>query len=166
MILRLAKAWLVLLVAAFALLVGANNILDYGSNFEFVRHVLTMDTTFPGNALKGRAVAAPWAHHAAYASIIAAELAAGLLCLAGALRLYAARRSPAASFRRAKNLAIVGLVLGFTLWFGGFLVVGGEWFMMWQSQSWNGQQGAFRFIVCIGIVLVFVATGEEGADAV
>ena len=44
------------------------NLVDYGSNHEFVKHVLSMDTTFPGNKLMGRAItnpAAPWLcrHH-------------------------------------------------------------------------------------------------------
>jgi predicted small integral membrane protein len=42
------------------------------------------------------------------------------------------------------------------LWFGGFLVVGGEWFQMWQSKTWNGQEAAFRFVACIGLVLIFL----------
>ena len=53
---RLAKVSLVALIGLYALLVGYNNIVDYRSNYEFVRHVLLMDTTFPGNALRGRAV--------------------------------------------------------------------------------------------------------------
>jgi len=36
------------------------------------------------------------------------------------------------------------------------MVVGGEWFQMWQSQAWNGQEGAFRFYLTILAVLVFV----------
>ena len=39
--------------ALFALLVAFDNLVDYGSNYEFVRHTLSMDTTFPGNALMG-----------------------------------------------------------------------------------------------------------------
>jgi predicted small integral membrane protein len=84
MTMRLAKSFLVLLIGLFALLVGVNNVLDYNSNFEFVRHVMAMDTTFANNALKGRAITDPALHHAAYALIIAAEIATGLLCLAGA----------------------------------------------------------------------------------
>lgn len=41
---------------------------------------------------------------------------------------------------------MAGLTLGFTLWFAGFMIVGAEWFQMWQSTTWNGQQAAFRFI--------------------
>src|SRR5918994_6470166 len=47
---RYAKILMVLALAAFAFLVTFNNITDYGSNFAFVQHVLSMDTTFPGNA--------------------------------------------------------------------------------------------------------------------
>ena len=54
------------------------------------------------------------------------------------------------------NLAIAGLICGFGLWFFGFMTVGGEWFQMWQSKIWNGQEAAFRFVASIGIVLVFL----------
>ena len=64
---RIAKIALVALIGLYALLVGYNNIVDYGSNFEFVRHVLLMDTTFPGNALRGRAIESANLHRCAYA---------------------------------------------------------------------------------------------------
>ncbi len=37
------------------------------------------------------------------------------------------------------------------------MVVAGEWFAMWQSQTWNGQEAAFRFYVAVLGVLIFVA---------
>ena len=40
---------------------------------------------------------------------------------------------------------MIGTTLGFLVWFTGFLVIGGEWFAMWQSATWNGQEAAFRF---------------------
>ncbi len=30
------------------------------------------------------------------------------------------------------------------VWLTGFVVISGEWFQMWQSSQWNGQQAAFR----------------------
>lgn len=161
MILRIAKTLLVLTVGLFALLVGTDNIIDYGTNFEFVRHVLSMDTTFPGNKLMWRAITSEPLHHAAYWVIIAAELLTGLLCTVGAWRLYVVRWAPAGTFNAAKGLAIAGLATGFLLWFFGFLVVGGEWFQMWQSQTWNGQQAAFRFVASIGLVLIFVSLEDD-----
>ena len=156
MIARLSKSLLTLALGVFALLVGVNNIIDYEPNFAFVRHVLSMDTTFPGNKLLWRAITNDGVHHAAYALIIVSELAVGLLCIAGAWNLFAARARPAAEFNQAKALAIAGITAGFALYFFGFLVIGGEWFQMWQSATWNGQEAAFRFAAVFGLVLIYV----------
>jgi len=161
MTLRLAKILLVSLAGLFSLLVGADNIIDYGTNYAFVQHVMSMDTVFPNSSLTWRAITNPALHHAAYAAIIAAELLTGILCLVGAWRLWGARAYFAGEFNAAKDLAIAGLVLGFALWFFGFMVVGGEWFQMWQSQTWNGQEAAFRFIGCIAFVLIFLAQKDD-----
>lgn len=158
--LRVVKAAIVLQIGVFALLVGWNNIVDYGSNFSFVQHVLTMDTTFEGNRLTGRALHAPLWHHAAYALIILCELGTGLLCLCGAWRVFRQRGGSLQEFHRALMPASRGLLLGFTLWFGGFMIIGAEWFLMWQSPVWNGQEGAFRFLVCILLTLVFIHLPE------
>lgn len=40
------------------------------------------------------------------------------------------------------------------MWLVAFLSVGGEWFLMWQSKSWNGQEAAFRMFTVIGIILL------------
>ncbi|MDQ8698720.1 DUF2165 domain-containing protein [Hyphomicrobium sp. LHD-15] len=157
MIVRISKAALTLFLGLFGLLVGIDNILDYGTNFEFVRHVLSMDTTFPNNALLWRAITSDSIHHVAYALLIASEIGVGLLCVAGAWRLFARRLAAPAEFNAAKGLAIAGLAAGFGFYFFGFLVIGGEWFQMWQSQTWNGQEAAFRFAASFGIVLIFVA---------
>jgi len=53
---RLAKVTMVTALAVYAFIVAYDNIVDYGSNYEFVKHVLSMDTTFPDNALKHRAI--------------------------------------------------------------------------------------------------------------
>ena len=70
---RLAKVAVIAALAAFALIVAYNNIFDYKSNYQFVRHVLSMDTTFPDNALRPRAIDSETLWRAAYAVIIAAE---------------------------------------------------------------------------------------------
>ena len=153
---RLVKAAMVASTAAFALLVTLNNLVDYGSNYEFVRHTLSMDTTFQGNALKGRAITSPAIWTAGYWAIIATEAVTGIILALAALRLFAARRASAAAFNAAKQLVVLGMGLGFLLWFAGFMVVGGEWFAMWQSREWNGQNAAFRFYMTLMVVLIFV----------
>ncbi len=161
MALRLAKVAIVAAVAAFATLVAFGNVTDYGTNLVFVQHVLSMDTIFPGSTIGYRAITSPALHHAAYALIIAAEAATAVLCWMGAVTLLRQRRAPAAAFNRAKAWAIAGLTLGFLTWQFGFMTVGGEWFGMWQSPQWNGVPSAFRFVMVIVAVLIFVAMRDE-----
>jgi predicted small integral membrane protein len=47
------------------------------------------------------------------------------------------------------------------MWLVAFLEVGGEWFLMWQSKSWNGQETAFRMFTVIGIVLLLLAQPDS-----
>jgi predicted small integral membrane protein len=154
---RLVKTVMVASTALFALLVAYNNVADYGSNYEFVRHTLSMDTTFPGNALKGRAITSPTVWTLGYWAIIVTEAATGLVLAFAAWRLMRAWRLPATAFNAAKQYVVIGVGLGFLLWFTGFMVVGGEWYLMWQSKQWNGQEAAFRFYMTLLAVGIFVS---------
>lgn len=156
LIVRLAKIAMTAALAAFAFIVTYDNLVDYGANYEFVKHVLSMDTTFPGNKLMGRAVTDPRLWTLAYAAIIAAEGLVFLLLLLAAIAMLFALRAPAAGFQRAKGWLVAGAALGFMLWFFGFMVVAGEYFAMWQSKTWNGQEAAFRFYMTLLAVLIFV----------
>lgn len=161
---RLVKIAMVASTALFAGLVAVDNVIDYGTNHEFVRHTLSMDTTNPGNALMGRAITNPTVWTLAYWAIIAAEAATGVLLALGAVRLAANLRAPAARFNAAKAYVVLGVGLGFLLWFTGFMVVGGEWFAMWQSKAWNGVQPAFRFCAILLLVLIFVNQPDGELD--
>ena len=162
--LRAAKIAMVAAIALFASLVAFGNMTDYGTNFAFVQHVLSMDTISPNSAISYRAITHPSFHHAAYAVIIAAETATAALCWIGAFRLLRRIRSDARTFNRAKTFAVAGLTLGFLLWQVGFMSIGGEWFGMWQSQQWNGVPSAFRFLMTIIAVLIFVAMPDQQID--
>jgi len=163
MILRTARVLLVFGIACFLTLVVFNNVADYGSNYEFVRHVLMMDSTFPGNTGMWRAINSPATHTVFYISIIAWEALTLIFCWVGGVQMARAVRGPADEFHRAKRMAIAGLALSLLMWLLAFLTVGGEWFLMWQSKTWNGQEAAFRMFTVIGIVLILVA--QEDRDA-
>jgi len=158
---RLARVALAAGVALYLALVVFNNLTDYGSNHAFVEHVLAMDTTFPGNAGMWRAIHAPWMVHAFYVSVILWEAVACVLLAAGAWRMWGARRAPAPAFARAKRLAIAGLALNLLQWLVAFIAVGGEWFLMWQSRTWNGSDVAGRMFLVVGITLLFVNAPDE-----
>lgn len=161
MTLRTAKALLVFGVAIFYTLVVFNNVTDYDSNYQLVRHVLMMDSTFSGNHGMWRAQNQPALHTVFYISIIAWEALTMALCWWGGVRLLKARRGTAAEFERAKSVAVAALTLSMLMWLVAFLSVGGEWFLMWQSKSWNGQDAAFRTFTVVGIVLLLVAQRES-----
>ncbi len=158
--LRLSRLSLVAGVALFFTLVAWGNIADYGSNFAFVQHVLSMDTTFQSPALMGRAITDPTLHHAAYWLIIGWQILTAALCWAGVGRLWRARGASAAAYDTAKGLALLGVTAGFLLYAVGFVTVGGEWFAMWQSQTWNGQRSAHLFLTILGVVLLLLAPPE------
>lgn len=165
MVPRLAKCLLLLAVAFFYTLVVFNNATDYNSNFQFVHHVLLMDSTFPGNHGLWRALPQAPLQTAFYLSIIAWETVTTVLLWWGAARLLRQLRAPAAAFDRAKSLAVAALTLGALLWFVAFLCVGGEWFLMWQSHIWNGQDAAFRMFTSLMLVLLFLTRPEQEARA-
>jgi len=165
MLTRLSKIALVASLGLFLLIVVFNNVTDYKSNYDFVEGVLSMGTTFPGNAAMWRAIHSEPVYHAFYVSIILWEAAACGLLFAGAWKLWSARGAGAAAFDRAKNLAVAGVVLNLLQWLLAFITVGGEWFLMWQSKSWNGQEAAARMFLIAGIILLFLNTRDEELSA-
>jgi predicted small integral membrane protein len=92
---------------------------------------------------------------------IRAAKAALVLCWIGAAALARRLRADARAFNGAKSCAVLGLTLGFLLWQVGFMSIGGEWFGMWQSKDWNGVPSAFRFLITIIAVLIFVALPDQ-----
>lgn len=153
-VIQILQTLLVFLIGAFAALVAWNNVADPRSNLRFVEHLMRMDTIFPDSHLKSRAIDSPFLHRLAFAAIVIVEGLTALLCLAGAVRLGLVWGAPADAFHAAKDLAFAGLGLGFALWFGGFMVVGGQWFASWQSKDWNGRESAFMFYCAIGIAML------------
>jgi predicted small integral membrane protein len=69
-------------------------------------------------------------------------------------------RGTDAEFARAKRVGIAALTAGMLQWFIAFLCVGAEWFLMWQSKTWNGQEAAFRMFAVEGILLVILMLPE------
>lgn len=165
MITRLAKLVLLSGVALFYTLVVFNNTTDFDSNYQFVRHVLMMDSTFPGNRGMWRALDAPFWHLSFYFSIIAWEIVTTILCWWGAFALLKALRKPAADFNAAKRIPVIALTLSMSMWLVAFLSVGAEWFLMWQSHTWNGQEAAFRMFVVVGVVLLIMLQVDKEEQA-
>jgi predicted small integral membrane protein len=143
-------------IAIYYALVVFDNLTDFDSNYQFVRHVLSMDSTFPGNQSMWRALPAPAFHLAFYVIIIGWEIASTILLWWGAARLFRAIRLPASAFNAAKRVPVMALTVSLLLWLVAFLSVGGEWFFMWQSQTWSGVNAAFRMFAVVGLILLIL----------
>lgn len=118
---RLAKTVMVGALGTFGLIVALNNVTDYNSNFQFVRHVLSMDTTFRGNSLMWRAIPQPVLWHLFYGLIILGEALTGLLFAIAAYQMSARLWAPEDAFKTAKKFVPAATALGFLIWFLVFL---------------------------------------------
>ena len=161
---KISKVVFVGAVALFASLVAFSNFSDYDSNFKITSHVLKMDTTFPDNNGMWRAINSTTIHHIIFCLIIFMEAVIALFCWVGGLRLYLSRKD-SDRFNQAKGLAVIGLTMGVVLWFTGFMTIGGEWFMMWQSEVANGQQPAFRLVVIFSALLIYLVQSDSDQQA-
>jgi predicted small integral membrane protein len=160
MIVHLCKTALVATIAVFFIVIAFGNITDYETNWVFVRHVLAMDTIFPGSTLRWRAITDERLAAFAYWLIICWEIATATILTFASVRLANASRDRTL-FSQAKPFAILGLTFGLLLYGLGITVIGGEWFAMWQSKTWNGLDSAARFMVLDGIVLLVLLAPEE-----
>lgn len=158
---RLAKIALTAGAGLLFLIVGFDNCIDYGTNFDVVKHILAMDMIPPGGAFAGRAITAAGIHHLFYVGIILVEIAGGIVTLAGAARLWRARLAAARDFNHEKSMAVTALAAVFGLYFIGFTTIGGEWFQMWRAGAYNMQEPAYRFIGSVGLVLLFLNQPDE-----
>ncbi|SHF06737.1 DUF2165 domain-containing protein [Streptoalloteichus hindustanus] len=153
--LRVALAVLTAITALYMGLVALNNITDYGTNRAFVEHVFAMDTTFRSPNTMWRAITDQGVVTAAYVAIIAWEALTALV-LVGALVAWVRALAGRGGTEVARRLSSCGWAMQALLFGGGFIAVGGEWFLMWQSSKWNGLQPALQnfLIASVGLVLV------------
>lgn len=163
---RVLQLFVITCLALYTTFIFAGNLMDYNSNYQFVKHVLAMDTTFPHNHLMWRSITNHTADNLAYWGVIAAEgtvaalgwIASGLMC-----RRF---RQSAERFNGAKTLGFYAFMLAIAIWFIGFLCIGSEWFAMWQSSTWNGKQTAMDIVEIVGVfLLIYMVPVQELVSA-
>lgn len=165
MTIRASKALLLLALGFYYTLVVFNNTDDYNSNLTFVRHVLLMDTTFPGNRGMWRAVHVQAVPLFVFAFIVIWEVVTGVLGWWAGFRLICHLRSSAATFNAAKNVGVIALTLSLLMWLSAFLSVGNEWFLMWQSKEWSGAATADHMFAIAGILLLYLVMPDVEGQA-
>jgi predicted small integral membrane protein len=158
---RLAKTISVAAIGIMASLIVMGNITDYSTNYQFVEHVLKMDTTFNDSHLHYRSINNAFAFNAFFISLILMETLMAFCCIKGSWLLVKNLKSDPVIFHAAKNWAIAGIIIGIVIWFAAFEVVGGEWFAMWQSNTWNGLAAAERILSFLGVTLILLHLKDE-----
>ena len=158
---RMVKVISVAAIGLLALLIVFNNITDYYSNYFFVEHVMKMDTTFPDSQLHYRGINNSFVFHAGYIFIIVMEAFMAFCCIKGSWLLLKNIKKDAAIFHASKNWGIAGIITGIVVWFVGFEIVGGEWFVMWQSAAWNGLGAAERILSFLVLTMILLHFKDE-----
>ena len=151
---RLIKILFTCAVGLFISLACLNNVVDYGSNFAFVSMVAKMEDTFSIQRNGWRSIHSGFIHHFLFVVIILWEGVVAICLFIGAANMVSKFRSTAADFKAAKSFAAYGFSLGVLLWFTVFIAIGGEWFLMWQSKTWNAQNTAFLLTACFLLFLL------------
>lgn len=166
---RLTASAIVLMLAAYYLVVAFDNITDpinpNASNWPFVKGVLSGAGTPADSGFEYRFINVGWVQALAYIAIIAAETIAGLLLLiGGALGLRRGRDAPV--WDKAQRWTFAGAAVGLLLFFFGFITIGGNWFIMYLNSKWNGLMPAFQnSVMTITTLLLVVGVMVGGALA-
>lgn len=156
---RLVASLVVLMAAAHYLIVALGSITNptnpTGSNWPFVQGVLSGDGTPPGNGFEWRFIDAQWFQALAYIGIIAGETLAAIGLIADAV-LGLRRSGDPAAWERSQRWTLGGSVFGLLVFFLGFIVVGGNWFVMYGNSKWNGLEPAFQNTVTTLLAMLLV----------
>lgn len=158
---RAATSAFVLMVASYYLVVAFDNITNptnpNGSNWPFVQGVLSGDGVPADSGFEWRFIDATWFQAVSYIGIITMEAVTGVVLLvAGVLGLRRVR-SPR-RWAAAQRWTYVGGLAGLAVFFFGFMVVGGNWFIMYLNSKWNGLAPAFQNSM-ITLAMLLLVTG-------
>lgn len=160
-LIRYSKLTLMAFFSFFGLLVIFSNFTDYSSNYEYVAHVLSMDTTRENSNIAYRAITSPMLHHRIYWIVITLEVMYTVYSLIGTYQLYKHINASADVFHEAKKWSLVGLLIAIFIYYVCLQVVGVEWFNMDESKSWNAKDWARHIVDFIFPLLIFIAIRIE-----
>lgn len=157
---RYLKSLLVVLVAVWGLIGLMGNLAKPEVAYEAVHSVTTMPAFEAGKA-------PPWATDNSVviwlgvALIMAGKAAALLFCGWGAMAMLRTVRSDPVRFREAKRWAVLGCGLALASLFGGFIVIGEMFYLMFMDPgSEHAAAAAFRYGGFIALIMIFVAQDE------
>ena len=154
---KLIQLAILFLFGLYFAFVSFENIVNYDVNFVYVKHVLSMDTTYGVSLWKSVGDDDSWLYHLTFFLIIIVEMTSTGLCWLGFAQMMKNFKS---NFNQAKQYGIAGIGTGMLL-FVLFLIIAGEWFLMWQSPMWNALDTAYGMIAVLGVMLLILLKDEK-----
>lgn len=159
--LRIIKIIFSACITLYCFMICLNNLVDYQTNFQFVKSILVMDDLFSGDTHKWRSVNNPALQHFLFIVIVVWEGLMAIFTGIGTFHLIRYYRADSITFNRAKKYTIIGLTLGVCLWFVVFTIAAGEWFLLWQSKYTSTQVTGFLLCCIFLLFLLFVSKNDE-----
>jgi predicted small integral membrane protein len=158
---RITKISAACFIGAMGLLFFLDNLFNLQSAYAVVSFVVS-GAEQPYYRILGPVISSAWLTWAALFTIMAGELAVGVLGLLGAARMILTRAGSAAEFEAAKALAVHAGVMGMLVWYGFFIVAGEAYFHMWQTETGLASvEGAFRYGTVCAVLMFFIRSKDD-----
>ncbi|MDR6239223.1 DUF2165 domain-containing protein [Aureibacter tunicatorum] len=153
---RYSKLFVLLCYACYMTMVFFNNLNDWQSNWMFVKGVMScMDITT--EAVEWRRIESMSTQKLFYTLIIIFEGTTAFILWIGVYKMLRSLRKSVEEHIESKKMAVAGLTLMFLIFGMGFYVVGGEFFLSWQSMLFNSVGPGARNMSLALVALIYIS---------
>ncbi|WP_432218652.1 DUF2165 family protein [Pseudomonas kribbensis] len=153
-LIRRSKVAIVFMVGMLGAMIVFSNATDYDSNYIYLGHILSMDTT--GSHLMYRSINSEMMHHRIYWMIMTLETIFTSACLLGGYQLAKNINASDEQFHEAKKYAVLGILVALFVYYFCLQVIGNEWFDMDRSKDWNAMKWAQSIVDFLLPALIFL----------
>jgi predicted small integral membrane protein len=158
---RITKIAAAFFIGAIGALFFFDNLFNLESAYSVVSFVVS-GAEQPYYKILGPTVSSSWLTYLALFTIMAGELAVGVLGFLGAGRMLKERKGSTENFDAAKSTAVSAGVLGMLVWYGFFVVIGEGYFHMWQTEiGLASVEGAFRYGTVCAVLMFYIAAKND-----
>jgi predicted small integral membrane protein len=158
MAIRYLKMILLICVSLLGLLFAFQNLANLDQAYATLAYVMSNQdhVAYPNSAFP--AITSPVLIWVALGAVLTGEFGTGFLCVKGAWDLFANRSASADVFNAAKTFGILGCGVAVVTWFGLFMVIGGAFFQMWQTEIGAGSwESSFYMAGTSALVMIFLS---------
>ena len=162
MAIRYLKMILLICVSLLGLLFAIQNLANLDQAYATLAYVMSNQdhVAYPNSAFP--AITSPILIWAALGAVLVGEFGTWFLAAKGSWDLFTNRNASADGFNAAKTFGILGCGVAVVTWLGLFMVIGGAYFQMWQTQIGTGSwSSSFYMVGASGLVMIFLNMKDE-----